>query len=459
MRNGDNGVIFESQDPILFRTQRVETLSDLKSLILSKLWGTQASKIGRVAYRLLAPIENGVFRFRLFRLHGDEHVRLMFDIHGRIMSEQVMELSAEVGHGGSGSSAQDTYVQDNRPLAPPPIHITILENEAEEGEEESDEDYVADSGDSESSDDNDEDEFVPETPAGAVSRHVLPPPHPIPVLSVVPSHYHSLDLDAMHERISVSDTCGVDCNLDSGVEFRVGHRFRRSAEFRVIECDRLKYHVQCRQADSGCKWSLRVALRQNLGYWEVRRFGGPHSCMAPTMSQDHRQLDSSLICRVILPMIQSNPSISIPVLQSAVHASYHFKPSYKKMCMAKQKAIAWIYGDWKKSYNKVPKLLQALQSCFPGTICGLCVKPYYEGHLMVRDCCMFDKVFWAFLSCVEAFNHCKPFFSVDGTHLYGKYGGVLLIAVAQDGNSNILPIAFAIVESESTKSCSFFLLI
>ncbi|RYR66738.1 hypothetical protein Ahy_A03g012798 isoform D [Arachis hypogaea] len=264
MRNGDNGVIFESQDPILFRTQRVETLSDLKSLILSKLWGTQASKIGRVAYRLLAPIENGVFRFRLFRLHGDEHVRLMFDIHGRIMSEQVMELSAEVGHGGSGSSAQDTYVQDNRPLAPPPIHITILENEAEEGEEESDEDYVADSGDSESSDDNDEDEFVPETPAG-----------------VVPSHYHSLDLDAMHERISVSDTCGVDCNLDSGVEFRVGHRFRsreavlqglknysicRSAEFRVIECDRLKYHVQCRQADSGCKWSLRVALRQNLGY-------------------------------------------------------------------------------------------------------------------------------------------------------------------------------------------------
>ncbi|RYR66733.1 hypothetical protein Ahy_A03g012798 isoform A [Arachis hypogaea] len=415
MRNGDNGVIFESQDPILFRTQRVETLSDLKSLILSKLWGTQASKIGRVAYRLLAPIENGVFRFRLFRLHGDEHVRLMFDIHGRIMSEQ-----------------------DNRPLAPPPIHITILENEAEEGEEESDEDYVADSGDSESSDDNDEDEFVPETPAGAVSRHVLPPPHPIPVLSVVPSHYHSLDLDAMHERISVSDTCGVDCNLDSGVEFRVGHRFRsreavlqglknysicRSAEFRVIECDRLKYHVQCRQADSGCKWSLRVALRQNLGYWEVRRFGGPHSCM------------------------------------SAVHASYHFKPSYKKMCMAKQKAIAWIYGDWKKSYNKVPKLLQALQSCFPGTICGLCVKPYYEGHLMVRDCCMFDKVFWAFLSCVEAFNHCKPFFSVDGTHLYGKYGGVLLIAVAQDGNSNILPIAFAIVESESTKSCSFFLLI
>ncbi|RYQ92571.1 hypothetical protein Ahy_B09g098796 [Arachis hypogaea] len=48
------------------------------------------------------------------------------------------------------------------------------------------------------------------------------------------------------------------------------------------------------------------------------------------MSQDDRQLDSSLICRVILSLIQSNPSVSIPVLQGAVQASYHFKPSYRK---------------------------------------------------------------------------------------------------------------------------------
>ncbi|KAL4371749.1 hypothetical protein AHAS_Ahas06G0196900 [Arachis hypogaea] len=53
------------------------------------------------------------------------------------------------------------------------------------------------------------------------------------------------------------------------------------------------------------------------------------------MSQDHRQLDSSLICRVILPLIQSNPSVSIPILQGAVQASYHFKPSYRKVWMAK----------------------------------------------------------------------------------------------------------------------------
>ncbi|XP_072076601.1 uncharacterized protein [Arachis hypogaea] len=143
-----------------------------------------------------------------------------------------------------------------------------------------------------------------------------------------------------------------DYNTDSGVEFRIGHKFRsregvlqgvknysiqKSAEYRVVESDRLKYH-----------------------------------------------------------------------------------PSYRKVWMAKQKAIAQIYGDWEESY-KVLRLLQTLQSCHPGTI--------------------------------EAFKHCKPFISVDGMHLYGEYGGVLLITVAQDGNSNILHVAFAIVESESTDSC------
>ena len=46
---------------------------------------------------------------------------------------------------------------------------------------------------------------------------------------------------------------------------------------------------------------------------------------------------------------------------------------------------------------------------------------------------------------------------VDVTHLYNKYKGVLLVAVAQDGNKNILPITFAIVEGETVDAWHFFL--
>ena len=46
---------------------------------------------------------------------------------------------------------------------------------------------------------------------------------------------------------------------------------------------------------------------------------------------------------------------------------------------------------------------------------------------------------------------------VDGTFLYGKYRGTLLVAVAQDGRNNILSIAFAIAEGETAEAWFFFL--
>jgi len=46
---------------------------------------------------------------------------------------------------------------------------------------------------------------------------------------------------------------------------------------------------------------------------------------------------------------------------------------------------------------------------------------------------------------------------VDETFLYGKYRGALLVAIAQDGQNNILPIAFTIVEGETADAWFFFL--
>ncbi|XP_025636409.1 uncharacterized protein [Arachis hypogaea] len=120
--------------------------------------------------------------------------------------------------------------------------------------------------------------------------------------------------------------------------------------------------------------------------------------------------------------------------------------------MAKQKEIAQKYSDWEESYNKVAKLLQALQICCPRIICDLRTIPYYDGNLMIHDYDQFDKVFWTFSPCVEAFKHCKPFIFVDGMHLYGKYSSVLLITVAQDSNSNIILVVFVIVESKTMES-------
>ncbi|XP_025702674.1 uncharacterized protein [Arachis hypogaea] len=92
-----------------------------------------------------------------------------------------------------------------------------------------------------------------------------------------------------------------------------------------------------------------------------------------------------------------------------------------------------------------------------GTVALLKTSPVQVGDDVDDSTVYFHHLFWTFPPCVEAFRHCKPLVSIDGSHLYGKYGGTLLLAIAQDGNSNILPIAFSLVEGENVESWSFFL--
>ena len=51
----------------------------------------------------------------------------------------------------------------------------------------------------------------------------------------------------------------------------------------------------------------------------------------------------------------------------------------------------------------------------------------------------------------------RPVITIDGTFLYGKYKQKLLIAVAMDGANHIVPLAYALVDEESSDTWSWFL--
>ncbi|XP_025611550.1 uncharacterized protein [Arachis hypogaea] len=93
----------------------------------------------------------------------------------------------------------------------------------------------------------------------------------------------------------------------------------------------------------------------------------------------------------------------------------------------------------------------------PGTVAVLRTSPVRVGAQLDESQTYFHILFWTFPPWIEAFRHCKLLVSIDDTHLYGKYGETLLVAIAQDGNSNILPVAFALVKGENAESWAFFL--
>ncbi|XP_052623600.1 uncharacterized protein LOC111881138 [Lactuca sativa] len=49
--------------------------------------------------------------------------------------------------------------------------------------------------------------------------------------------------------------------------------------------------------------------------------------------------------------------------------------------------------------------------------------------------------FWAFAPSIKGFHYCRPVISIDGTHLYGKYKGKMLIAMGVDDREGICLIS------------------
>ncbi|XP_023922230.1 uncharacterized protein LOC112033680 [Quercus suber] len=137
----------------------------------------------------------------------------------------------------------------------------------------------------------------------------------------------------------------------------------------------------------------------------------------------------------------------IDELWEIIHTKYKHELSYYKVWDAKQKAIAKIYRDWEESYQRLRKLLLAYLDQDSGTRYS-----YYTIPRGIDDTTLLRYVFWAFAPCIAAFRYCRPVISIDGTHLYGKYRGVLMITMATDANQKVLPLAFAVVDKESGAS-------
>ncbi|RYQ87910.1 hypothetical protein Ahy_B09g095438 isoform A [Arachis hypogaea] len=172
-----------------------------------------------------------------------------------------------------------------------------------------------------------------------------------------------------------------------------------------------------------------------------------------TLSQNHSKLNSDTIAEAIKSLVKADPSLKIEEVQSR----FNYMISYRKAWLAKQKSIEKVFGGWKSSYEVLYTWFEAMCQKEPSAAVEFESIIPYDGNKIAPDVRIFNRVFWTFYPCLRAFKHSKPIVQVDSTNLCGKYKGTLLVAVSQDGNQNIVPIAFAIVEGETSDAWYFFL--
>lgn len=290
-----------------------------------------------------------------------------------------------------------------------------------------------------------------------------PPLQAVPIRAAYcpPLHMRNVDVDA-YDALTTDDhwntNVPVDGAIQEGMTFHnkedclhaiKSFHIRQSLDYDVIHSDPTRYVIQCTLET--CQFKLRASFRKKTGKWKIGTMMGPHNCTSTLMSQDHRKLNYKLISQSIKTLVHADASVTPKLIIAHIKEKFNYTTTYRKAWLAKNAAIESIYGKWEESYNDLPQWLNVMKETMPGTVFDLKTQIGENGETQ------FHRLFWAFYPCINGFKYCKPVVHVDGTWLYGKYKGTLLLAVAQDGNNKTIPIAFALVEGETKEGWSFFL--
>ncbi|XP_035841308.1 uncharacterized protein LOC118488197 [Helianthus annuus] len=115
-----------------------------------------------------------------------------------------------------------------------------------------------------------------------------------------------------------------------------------------------------------------------------------------------------------------------------------------------------VQGDYKTQFGLLREYAEQLMKSNPGTTVTIDVEPSScKAKSSTRQ---FRRIYICYGAFKKGFKIIgRDILGLDGCFMKGPYPGQILTAVGVDGNNGIYPVAFAVVESETTKTWTWFL--
>ncbi|CAL9248039.1 unnamed protein product [Arabidopsis halleri] len=235
-----------------------------------------------------------------------------------------------------------------------------------------------------------------------------------------------------------------DCQISLAI-----HAIKEQFYFKQTRTKRHSFVLTC--ADERCQWRIMAHEMKTCGYYQIRKADLEHTCNIETRGQYMKKATSRVIASVYKAKYSKITQGPVPMdLQEMVLEHLRVTASYSTCWRAREKALEEVFGTDDDSYKVLEDYLYVLKLANPGTVTEIKTEAEENG------CQRFLYMFLAFGASIEGFRHLRRVIVVDGTHLTGKYKGVLLTAGGQDANFQVFPLAFAVVNSENDESWTWF---
>ncbi|XP_043721116.1 uncharacterized protein LOC122668643 [Telopea speciosissima] len=265
---------------------------------------------------------------------------------------------------------------------------------------------------------------------------------------------------------------GSDEDVDKKIRFEVGQEFKNVTHFREVLVD---YEVQegfhaLRQKNEkskvtaicegkGCIWKIHASplARDGITY-VIKTLIDKHTCKR---SGANKHINSVWIAKKLAPNLRVNPYMNNKVIEHFLKEKYNLESNRMRLYRAKWRAREEFEGSHVKSYKKVEKYGEMVreknkENAYVIQYQNGCKSGYEIGGVPVV-LPQFKHLFICFDACKQGFlKGCRPFLGLDGCHLKGAFGGVLVATVSVEGNNGIFPVAYGVVQSEDKDSWLFF---
>ncbi|GAA0148925.1 hypothetical protein LIER_08235 [Lithospermum erythrorhizon] len=217
-------------------------------------------------------------------------------------------------------------------------------------------------------------------------------------------------------------------------------------EIQTVKSDKTRFTAKC--ASEGCPWRVHAAKLPDALTFSIRTIQGEHTCSG-IGHLGHQQASVEWIASTLEEQLKENPNCKPKEMLEEIHRTHGITLSYKQAWRGKERVMATLRGSFDEDYRLLPQYCNQIRRTNPGSMASVYVNP-------VNNC--FQRLFISFQASIYGFiNACRPLIGLDRTNLKNKYLSTLILATAFDGNGDIFPIAFGIVDEENDANWMWFL--
>uniref|UniRef100_A0ACD5X716 Uncharacterized protein n=1 Tax=Avena sativa TaxID=4498 RepID=A0ACD5X716_AVESA len=184
----------------------------------------------------------------------------------------------------------------------------------------------------------------------------------------------------------------------------------------------------------------------------LRKFMDNHTC-AP--AGEGCKISAKWVAKICEEAIRIDTTTKVDTIIENAKLKYGVAVPKTMAYRAKNEAVRIVLGDHVEQYKRLRDYLQTVLDTNSGSRCIVTTKTLAE-HPSKNP--RFHGMFMALGASIQGFlNGCRPFIGLDGCHVKTTTGQQILAATGRDGNNNIYPIAFGLVDKEDKASWTWFL--